>query len=499
MKLKTKLQHIDAGKPIVVLNEEDAKELGVNTSDRIKISIDENTTTAIVNTTKLSVGEGEIGVFDEVEHELSIKDGDILTLEITKRPKSIDFIRKMMHGVKLNDFEIRAIVSDIVDDKLSDIETTAFVVSSYINPYDINEIVSLANAMVDTGEKIDFGSNVIDKHCIGGVAGNRTTMLLVPILAAAGFTVPKTSSRAITSASGTADTMEVLSCVSFNSDEIKTIVKKTGGCIVWSGSINLAPADDKIIRVRYPLSLDPKSQLLASIMSKKKSIGADYLIVDIPVGKGAKIKESSEGRDLAYDFINVGKRMDIVVKCLITDGNSPIGRGIGPALEAIDVLLALENKGKGPSDLINKSLDMAAAGLELAGKPAGREIAEEILISGQADEKMREIIEAQGGNPDVKVSDICLGSKTYVVKSDRKGSVRRIDNKGINLIARAAGAPKDKGAGVYLHVDVGKTIKINDPLFTIYSEHDIKLEHAIELANKLKSIRIGGVILEEVG
>ena len=497
MNLKTKIQHIDAVKPIIVLNLEDAKELGVHPSDRVKISSNGKTAIAIVNTTTKSVNEGEIGVFDEVERELSLKDGDVVSLQIANRPKSLMFIRKKMDGLKLNDTEIRTIVQDIVDDNLSDIETAAFVVSSYMRPYEMDETVSLANAMVDTGETLDFGDNVVDKHCIGGVAGNRTTMLLVPILAAAGLTMPKTSSRAITSASGTADTMEVLSDVSFKPDEIKEIVNKTGGCIVWSGALNLAPADDKIIKVRYPLSLDPKSQLLASIMSKKKSVGSNYLIVDIPVGKGAKIKKWEEGKALAYDFVNVGKNMNIVVKCLITDGNFPIGRGIGPSLEAVDVLLALGNKG--PRDLINKALDMAAAGLELAGKRDGRVIAEKILHLGKAKQKMKEIIEAQGGNSGVKLSDIPIGDKTYIVKSERKGSVRRIDNKFINMIARAAGAPKDAGAGIYLHVGGGDNIKIKDPLFTIYSEHERKLDNAIELTNKLKPVRIGGVILEEIG
>lgn len=497
MELKVKLLDIEALKPMVVLNEEDAKELGCHTSDRIKISSDRKTATAIMNTTETSVAEGEIGIFDEVRKLLNLKNEDIVEIKTAARPKSIEYIRKKLNNQKLSDSEMRAIVSDIVDNNLSDIELSAFITSTYIHELDMQETIALTNAMVETGEVMDFGNDVIDKHCIGGVAGNRTTMLLVPILTAAGLIMPKTSSRAITSAAGTADTMEVLSDVSFNSDELKEIVRKTGGCIAWGGAVNLAPADDKIIRVEYPLSIDPDSQMLASVMSKKKSVGSDYLIVDIPVGKGAKIKSWAQGKELAFNFINTGKHLDIVVKCLITDGNSPIGRGIGPSLEAKDILLALENKG--PRDLVNKSLDMAAAGLELAGKPKGREIAEKILHSGKAMQKMKEIIEAQGGNPDVKLSDLPIGDKTYLVRSERKGSVRRIDNQWINRIARSAGAPKDIGAGVYLHAGIGDSIKINDPLFTIYSEHERKLDNAIELTNKLKPIRIGGVILEEVG
>lgn len=499
MKLKVKILDIDALKPVVVLNEEDAKELGCYPSDRISITADGNTETVIMNTTETSLKRGEIGIFDEVQRSLKIKDGDIVEIRTTSRPKSIEYIRKKLDNKKLNAHEIRTIVSDIVDNNLSDIELSAFVTATYIYEFDMQETIDLVHAMVETGQQIDFGGGVIDKHCIGGVAANRTTMLIVPILTAGGLIMPKTSSRAITSAAGTSDTMEVLCDVSFNSGEIREIVRKTGGCMVWGGAINLAPADDKIIKVEYPLSIDPDSQMLASVMAKKKSVGSDYLIVDIPVGKGAKIKTWEEGKEIAYNFINIGKNLDIVVKCLITDGNSPIGSGIGPCLEAVDVLTALENKGdRGTRDLVNKSLDMAAAGFELAGKPNGRAIAERILTSGAARKKMMQIIEAQGGDPDIKICDIPVGDKTYIVKSERKGNLRRIDNKWINMVARAAGAPKDKGAGVYLHVSVGDVIKVNDPLFTIYAEKESKLDSAIEIANKLKPLRIGGVILEEI-
>ena len=496
MKFRVKIHAIETGKPIVVLNEDDAKELGVYVSDRVEISFDGRNSIALIDVTSSFVGEGKVGIFKEVKDLLNVKDGDEVEIKPTKRPKSVNFIRKKIKGGILHGHEIRAIIQDVVDNNLSDIELSAFVTASYINGYNMDEIVALTNSMVETGQQIDFGDDVVDKHCIGGVAGNRTTLILVPIIAAAGFTVPKTSSRAITSPSGTADTMEVLAGVEFKIDEVQNIVNRTNACIIWGGAVNLAPADDKIIHVEYPLSIDPPGQILASVMAKKKSIGSDYVIIDIPVGEGTKMPDTEAANTLAKKFIDLGKRLDIAVECLITDGTSPIGSGIGPALEARDCLLALRNKE--PVDLINKSLDLAGVLLELSGKvnkDMGRRMAEKILVSGKAREKMMEIIEAQGGDPNITPEDIKLGKKTHIVEANCKGRVRHIDNKRISQVARATGAPKDKSAGVYLHVKVGDSVKAGHPLFTLYSHSNRRLDDAIQLTNKLQPIKVGGVIL----
>jgi len=497
MKFRVKTYAIEAGRPIVVLNEEDAKDLGVYVSDRVEISFDGHNIVALIDITTSFVDEGKVGIFQEVKDLLDVREGDEVEVKATKRPESVDFIRKKIKGGILHGHEIRAIIQDIVDNNLSDMKLSAFVTAGYINGYTMDEIVALTNSLVETGQQIDFGDDIVDKHCIGGVAGNRTTLLIVPIIAAAGLTIPKTSSRAITSPSGTADTMEVLANVEFGIDDLKDIVNRVNACIIWGGAVNLAPADDKIIQVEYPLAIDPQGQVLASVMAKKKSVGSDYVIIDIPVGKGTKMVDNEAANNLAKKFIELGKRLDIEVECLITDGTSPIGSGIGPALEARDCLLALENKG--PTDLMNKSLDLAGALLELSGnvqKDKGRKVAEKILVSGRAREKMMEIIEAQGGNPEIKPEDIKLGKKEHTVEADCKGRIRHIDNKKISYIARAAGAPKDKSSGVYLHVNVGDFINPGDSLFTLYSRNNRKLEEAIRLANKLQPIRVGGVILD---
>lgn len=497
MNFQVKTYAIEAGRPIVILNGEDAKELGVYVSDRVEISFGGRNTVALIDITTSFVSGGKVGIFNEVKDILDVNDGNEVEIKATKRPESVNFIRKKIMGEVLHDHEIRAIIQDIVDNNLSDMELSAFVTAGYINGYNMDEIVALTNSMVETGQQIDFGDDIVDKHCIGGVAGNRTTLLIVPIIAAAGLTIPKTSSRAITSPSGTTDTMEVLAKVEFGIDDLKGIVNRTNACIIWGGAINLAPADDKIIRVEYPLTIDPQGQVLASVMAKKKSVGSDYVLIDIPAGKGTKMPDIENANNLAKKFIKLGKRLNIEVECLITDGTSPIGSGIGPALEARDCLLALENRG--PVDLVNKSLDLAGVLLELSGnahKGGGREIAEKILVSGRAKKKMMEIIEAQNGDPNIKPDDIELGKTEETINADNKGRVRYIDNKKISQVARAAGAPKDKSSGVYLHVRVGDSVKVGVPLFTLYSMNSSKLEEAIRLANKLQPIVIGGVILD---
>ncbi|MFH1403566.1 MAG: AMP phosphorylase [Candidatus Altiarchaeota archaeon] len=499
MDSKVRIFEIETGKPIVVLNDEDIKELGLHIGDRVKISFGDKRVTAIIDATTTMVAEREIGLFEEVKDDLNVKNGDTVQVKASGRPKSIESIKKKMHGQHLHGYEINEIVRDIVDNNLSDIELTALMVATYINGYDMDETVSLTKAMVETGEKIDFGDDTVDKHCIGGVAGNRTTMLVVPIMTAAGMTMPKTSSRAITSPAGTADTMEVLANVEFNIEELKHIVSRTNGCIVWGGSVKLAPADDKIIRVEYPLSIDPEGQVLASVMSKKKSVDSDFLVIDIPVGRGAKLDDPKKANELARKFIELGDRLDIKTKCLITDGSSPIGNGIGPALEARDVLLALD--GRGPTDLVNKSIELAATLLEMSGKVhhgEGKKFAERILKTGKAKEKMLDIIGAQGGDMKIKPEDIPVGDKTYEIKSTIRGKVKFIDNKLISKVARAAGAPKNKEAGVYLHVGVGDKVNVDDKLFTIYSTHENKLTDAIQLAEQTEPIRVGGHILEEI-
>lgn len=491
---------IEVGKYVVVLNEDEAHENEVYLSDRIVFSRGDRQLTVLVDLSNTLVKRGEAGVFSEVWRKLGINPNDRVEIRHAPVPKSVEYIRRKMDGDILHEEEINTIITDVMENNLSEIEISAWVAAMYMRGLVADEIVALTNSITNSGDTLDIGRHpVVDKHCAGGVAGNRTTMVLVPIVAAAGLYIPKTSSRAITSASGTADTMEVLANVEFSVDEMRDVVTSTNGCIVWGGGINLAPADDKMIRIRKSLHLDPRGVLMASILAKKKAVGAEYVAIDIPVGRGAKFEDMRDARALAKEFLKISARLGLKIECFLTDGSDPIGVGVGPGLECIDVLNVLE--GSGPGDLLDKSCQLAGAILELTGKATkgeGYDVALSLIKSGKAYAKMREIIEAQGGNPNVRVDDIPVGQYREKITAKKDGRVEHVDNKMVSKIARAAGAPKDRGAGVILHCEHGDKVKEGDVLFEIVAESEAKLDFAIKALEAWPVIDLERVILGRV-
>jgi len=494
---KVKKVDIYTGKNIIVLNTEEAKEHDMYSGYRTEVRFRGKTVVAIVDTSDELVGPGEVGVFKDLAAKFKLREDERIELVHMDRPASIEYIKRKLDKQTLFPDQIRTIVQEIMEGKLSEIETSAWITSTYINGLSDSEIVALTQATVQSGETLDLKSKmVLDKHCIGGVAGNRTTMLIVPIIAAAGLYIPKTSSRSITSASGTADTMEVLCNVNIKIEELHSIVKKAKGAIVWGGGMKLAPVDDKLIRIRHPLSLDPEGMLLASILAKKKSVGARYVIIDIPVGRGVKVPYMEKAKDLAKHFLEIGKSLDMKVEALITDGAEPIGNGVGPVLECKDVFEILE--GGGPPDLRHKSILMAGRLLELCGKAekgVGYKAAENLVKSGKALAKMKQIIDLQGGSPRVKAADFEPGEYSYTYKSDMSGSIFHIDNKIISKLARIAGSPRDKEAGVYIHKVRGDRIVPGDDLFTIYAESESKLSFAMKALEKLEPVEMRKILL----
>ncbi|MFH1222657.1 MAG: AMP phosphorylase [Candidatus Micrarchaeota archaeon] len=494
---KVKNIGILTGKNIIVLNRTEAIGHDIYEGYRTAVHKGKEEIIALVDLSEQIVKPGEVGVYSEIAKEFNLKEGDKVEIVHMDRPDSITFIKKKLDKGTLTEEEIKVIVEEIMDNELSEIEISAWISAAYINGLSDSEVVALANCTVNSGEKLDLGKKpIVDKHCIGGVAGNRTTMVITPIIAAAGLYIPKTSSRSITSASGTADTMEVLCNVTFSMEELRRMVLKIKGAIVWGGGMKLAPVDDKLIRIRHPLSLDPEGMLLASILGKKKAVGAEYVIVDIPVGRGVKVPFYQRGEELGKHFLRIGSSLGMKVEALITDGAEPVGSGIGPALECVDVLKVLS--GEGPEDLRHKSILMAGKLLELSGKARkdqGYKIAEELLLSGKALNKFKQIIEEQGGNPNVKISDLPIGQYTHTVKAETKGTIYHIDNHTMAKIARIAGAPRAKGAGVLLHRMRGEHIVPGDPLFTIYAESEQMLDYAIKALEKLEPIELRKMLL----
>jgi len=498
-KLKVKLLDILAGKQTIILNREDAEKIGVHVHDRVRVQSGSNQITAIVQVTATFIDSGQIGIMKDIAEKLHVKDGDEVNIRLASYPESLEYIRKKLKGVTLSKDEIFAIVRDVVEGNLSDLEIAAYLLAEEFYGMSMEEVEYMARAMADVGEKIDFEEPVYDKHSIGGVPGNKVSLLIVPIVAAAGLLIPKTSSKAITSPAGTADTMEVLAPVKFTAQELKDIAKKVRGAIVWGGGLNIAPADDIFIRVEYPLALDPESQMLASIMSKKLAVGVDFLVLDIPTGKGAKVETMNEARTLARKFVELGERLGIHVECGITYGGQPVGHVVGPALEAREALLALQ--GKGPTSLIEKSTALAGILLELGGlamRGKGKGIAMEILTSGKALKKMREIIEAQGGDPNVEPEDIPVGEHRVRIEAPCDGYITDVSNDAIKKIARAAGAPMDKGAGIILYGKRGHKVKRGEPILEICAERESRLSEAYALAMKLQPITVEGMLLQRI-
>jgi len=499
MFLKARPLEIEALKPIVILNKEDADELDVRPLERVELTANNKKLTAIVNVAEVFVLRGEIGLSEWVYEKLEVRMGEKIKAKPAEPPESIVFIRNKLSGSVLKPKEIGKIVNDVVGQRLSDIEVTAFVTGLYIHGMTMNEVAALSHAMAETGRSLKLRNReVFDKHSIGGVPGDKTSVILVPVIAAAGLTIPKTSSRAITAPAGTADRMECLCPVDLALEEIRKVVRKTNGCLVWGGAVELAPADDMFIQVEYPLSIDPL--LLPSVMSKKKAVNAKYVAIDIPTGKGVKIKTPQEAEELANQFIELGKKLKIKVDCISTFADQPIGYAVGPALEAREALETIEN-GRGPKDFIDKVTCLSAVLLDFKGIRNPEEKILHILKSGKANRKLRDIISEQGGDPNIKPEDIPVGKRVVKIKSTTSGKVLWINNIYITRIAKAAGAPKDRGAGVLLHRKLGDRVKKGDTLFEIYAEKGYKLKEALELVEETKVVGVGkkySIVLAEI-
>jgi len=479
---------IEAGGPlVVVINRLDAANLGVFSSDRVFVRHGDRHAVCILNISEEG-NPGVLGVYSEVARFLGVQEGDRVWVEPARRPESLDYIREKINGQRLTPWKIQRIVGDVVEHHLSDIELAAFVTALHIHGVSMEEVEALSRTMIWSGKQLDFGEPpILDKHSIGGVPGDKTTLLVAPIVASAGYLIPKSSSRAITSPAGTADRMEALAPVDIPLERVKEIVGEVGACIVWGGSIELAPADDLFIRVEYPLSIDPL--LLPSIMSKKKAMGSTHLVVDIPVGSQAKIKTLVEAESLAGDFIELGKRLGLNIECAATEGSQPIGYNIGPILEAREALETLS--GRGSQELLDKATGLAGILFEMVGHSEGRKMALDLVRSGKALEKMREIIEAQGGDSSVEPGDLVPGEFVHVVESACGGRVLGFNNRDLVKVSRAAGTPNAKGAGVVLHAKTGDSVEEGEPLFSIYAEKEDKLDNAVRLLETLTPVEVG--------
>lgn len=424
----------------------------------------------------------ELGLSEDAFARLGVAAGTPARIAQAEPPVSLAALRRKIAGGRLQREEMRTLVADIAAARYSKVELAAFVVATQQYELDRDEVLHLTEAMIAVGRRLVWDApRVVDKHCIGGIPGNRTSMLVVPIVAAHGLTCPKTSSRAITSPAGTADTMEVLADVALAPERLQQIVRRTGGCLAWGGTADLSPADDVLISVERPLAIDSPGQMVASILSKKIAAGSTHLVLDIPVGPSAKVHGDAAAQRLKRLFEYVAERLGLQLEVVLTDGRQPVGRGIGPVLEARDVMQVLRRDPGAPADLRDKALMLAGRMIEF--DPAvtcgdGERRAREILDSGRALAKMEEIVDAQGRRADPPPP----GTLVFEVAAGHDGVVTAIDNLRLARIARLTGAPQVAGAGLDLQVRVGERVVRGQPLYRLHACFEADLGFAKKMA-----------------
>ena len=461
---------------------------GFEALTRIRVSTDSNSIVASLNvvTSDLLLPD-EIGLSNTAAEKLNVKHGDLVDVSHLETIRSLDHLRAKIYNHKLDYHACQEIITDVVRGDYSNIHLSAFITACAGDRMDIDEIVDLTKAMISSGVQLKWNKDmVMDKHSIGGLPGNRTTPIIVSIVTAFGLTMPKTSSRAITSSAGTADTMEVLTNVSLSPDEIKNVVDKEGGCFVWGDAARLSPADDILIKVEKALDIDSEGQLIASVLSKKAAAGSTHVIIDMPIGETAKVRSSKVADQLKSHIEIVSKEIGLKTTVVITDGKQPVGFGIGPVLEAIDVLSILRREPNAPIDLKERALLLSGALLELSEKVKvgeGVKTATELLDSGKAFTKFKSICLAQG-----RFTEPVIAKYSHQVLSDNEGTLIRIDNRKLAKLAKLSGAPEFKSSGIRLNVHLGNTIKKGQVLYTIYAEAEGELKYALNYLKIHKDI-----------
>jgi len=423
----------------------------------------------------------EAGLSEVAWRSFGAAEGDTIHVAHPAPVESFSLVRAKIFGHPFGAAGLHSVVEDICNGHYSNIEMAAFITACAGDRLSAAETIALTRAMVATGQRLHWNRPmVMDKHCVGGLPGNRTTLIVVPIVAALGLVIPKTSSRAITSPSGSADTMETLAPVTLDAAQIQRVVEREGGCIAWGGAVNLSPVDDILIRVERPLDLDSEAQMVASVISKKAAAGSTHVLLDVPVGPSAKVRSQAAAQSLAWRLQETGRALDLKVDVVLTDGRQPVGAGIGPALEARDVLAVLQNAPEAPADLRARSILLAGRLLEMAQVAptnGGAALAAAALDDGRAWRKFVAIAQAQGG-----LREPPRATERHVVVAPAAGSVVDIDNRRLSRIAKLAGAPQAPAAGVDLHVKLGATVHKGQPLYSVHAQSRGELAYALDYA-----------------
>lgn len=452
---------------------------GFESQTRVEVRKDSQSIVASLNIIRSDILQpGEASLSESAWAALAASESDTLTLSHLPPLESFGLVRGKFYGKRFSKAAFQNIIRDIYGGNYSKVHIASFISACSGDHLDLEEVTWLTESMVEAGKRMDWKKDhIVDKHCVGGLPGNRTTPIVVSIVAAAGLTIPKTSSRAITSPAGTADTMETMTPVALSIEQIRKVVQQEGGCFVWGGAIELSPVDDLLIKVERAMDIDSEGQMVASVLSKKAAAGSHHVVIDIPVGPTAKVRSHLDALKMKYFFSVVGMALGMNIEIVISDGAQLVGTGIGSALEAKDVLRVLRNEPNAPQDLAVHSLNLAAPLLELGGKASrgeGLALARKILESGEAYRKFLAICLAQGGfrEPESKPCTQDVGSR-------KRGRVQAIENRRLAKVAKLAGAPQAKTAGLGCLVKIGDPVERGTSLFRVHAESKGELEYTL--------------------
>jgi len=471
----------------VMMNLEQASKYGLNENDNISLVRKGEEFVFELAISPDFVKANEIGVSEEILHDYPFLEGDRVIVAFTQHnPVSMKAIRKKMLGEKISDEEIDAIIDDIKNNKLSDLVLAYYTATSFFYKTDPHELAYTTKATAYTGDMYRFPGIVATKYSIGGVPGNETTMILVPILASLWITMPKSFSKAITSPAATGECVNVLMDISFKKSEIVRITDKIWACLVWNEGLNLAPVNDRIIKVSAPLGMEPYARMISSIMAKNYAMGVTHCLIDIPMGPTAKVATKKDAERVAKHFEEIWNYLGIKMDVEIIPSPEPVGKGIGAALQAQEALRILQRHPERSQTLEDKVIFLASKLLILCGKAKTMQEATKLTLkqlnNGEARKKMSEIIAAQNGaNPEILADEIALGQYQFDVLAEKDELIKAIDMKYLNTLVRTLGAPTDYKAGIFLHKKLHDSVKKGEPIYTLYSDSHNKLELAKQL------------------
>jgi pyrimidine-nucleoside phosphorylase len=433
--------------------------------------------------------------------------------------RTLDLIQRKRDGEELSAEEISYLIEGYTQSGIPDYQMAAFLMAVYFAGMTDREVSTLTDIMIASGERVDLSDLPgikVDKHSTGGV-GDKTSLIAAPIAAAAGVMVPMISGRGLGHTGGTLDKLEAIPGFRTNLtlDEFKAQVAKLGLAFIGQ-TPEIAPADGKLYSLRDATATVESIPLIASsIMSKKVAVGLDALVLDVKVGSGAFMKKQVDARRLAQMMVGIGRRLDKRVTALITDMSQPLGYAVGNALEVMEVSQTLQNAG--PTDLTRLSLELAARMIFLAKIvktiEEAREMAQKKLLDGGGYHKFKQVIQAQGGNPQVLDRFELLPNATGVreISSPRGGYVSAIDALYIGQASTMIGAGRDTkedsidlAVGVILEVKVGQKVEPGGVLCRIYHTKEDRLEEAAEMIEDAFRISANApeerdIILEVVG